>query len=202
MISLRDIQKSFERHIVIKNLSLELTRGQCLCVCGPSGLGKTTLLEIAAGIIKPDAGTVVLGTNRVACVFQDDILVPWLNAEGNIQLTLHELNASDAIRTAREWLDYFDLPYDQFPTQMSGGMRRRLSLARAFACSPDLLLLDEPFAFLDEQWQIRVADTIEKFRAASVSVLMISHQKNLLNLISGESVDIDRSPLAGIWLTA
>lgn len=198
MIRLHNICKSFGPHSLIEDFSLNLTRSQCLCISGPSGLGKTTLLEIVARIITPDNGTVALGSERLGCVFQDDILVPWLNAKDNIQLILHAPN-DGATKTAQQWLDHFDLPHDRFPTQMSGGMRRRLSLARAFASKPEIMLLDEPFAFLDPEWQIIAAKAIEAFRATSGTVLMISHQTEFMNYINGQIRNIDSSPLSGKW---
>ncbi len=196
MLSLTNIRKSFADRCLISDFSLSLQSFEALCIKGPSGIGKTTLLEIAANLCPPDAGTVKLATNRLACVFQDDALIPWLSAQENILLVLHG-DETDNCDTAQYWLDRFDLPAEQPPTEMSGGMRRRLSLARAFASDPDILFLDEPFAFLDQDWQQTTAQIIEDFRARGGAVLMISHQLDYLHEIRGGITFFDKPPLTG-----
>jgi ABC-type nitrate/sulfonate/bicarbonate transport system ATPase subunit len=146
-----------------------------LCLTGPSGIGKSTLLEMAAGILRPDKGTVCRQAS-VALMFQDDALIPWLTAEANIGYILPAgVSPSEGARRAAIWLRRFGLESWQYPPAMSGGMRRRLSLARTFAAERPLLILDEPFAFLDEDWQTVVAEETARHAANGGAILLASH---------------------------
>jgi len=182
---------------LISDFSLSLAPYEALCLKGPSGIGKTTFLEIAAKLAFPDSGTVTHETNKLACVLQDDALVPWLSAQDNILLILQGAKAEN-IATAKYWLQKFDLPYDQPPTQMSGGMRRRLSLARAFASDPGIMFLDEPFAFLDPKWQEATAKEVEAYRAQGGAILMVSHQLDYLHEIHGAIISHEKAPLTNL----
>lgn len=194
MIQLNNISKRINGTMIISHCTLKVEAGEAVCLCGPSGIGKTTLLEIAAKLTTPDAGAVLHESQRIGCVFQDDVLVPWLSALDNLLLVLPQ--ATDAPHSiAKRWLAHFMLPEDGVPTQMSGGMRRRLSLARAFATSPHILLLDEPFAFLDDRWQTITARLIEQHRHAGSAVLMVSHQLRHLQDIQCRSVTLQESPI-------
>ncbi|MDR2077202.1 MAG: ATP-binding cassette domain-containing protein [Desulfovibrio sp.] len=160
---------------VVASASLALKRGEILCLTGPSGSGKTTLLEMLAGILPPDRGTIRQATPP-ALMFQDDALIPWLSALANITYILpRDLPPSGAAATAAQWLERFGLEKDLLPAALSGGMRRRLSLARTFASGRELLLLDEPFAFLDDAWQEKVAAEITARASAGCAVLLATH---------------------------
>jgi ABC-type nitrate/sulfonate/bicarbonate transport system ATPase subunit len=165
------IAKSRDGRPVIASASLALNRGEIICLTGPSGVGKTTLLEILAGILAPDKGTLRLGTPP-ALMFQDEAIIPWLNAEANIAYILHRDRPAG---TAAEWLERFGLEKDLLPTAMSGGMRRRLSLARTFASGRKLLLFDEPFAFLDEAWQRIAAEEMSARASLGCGLILASH---------------------------
>ncbi|MDR1360226.1 MAG: ATP-binding cassette domain-containing protein, partial [Deltaproteobacteria bacterium] len=156
LLEARNLAVSRAGRPVIASVSLSLSRGEIVCLTGPSGIGKTTLLETLAGILSPDRGSVRL-SRPPALMFQDDALIPWLSAEANINYILPEGAPSG---TAAQWLERFGLEKNLPPTAMSGGMRRRLSLARAFASGRELLLFDEPFAFLDQAWRKAAADEL------------------------------------------
>ncbi|MDR2696367.1 MAG: ATP-binding protein [Deltaproteobacteria bacterium] len=175
MLAVNGITKSYGHRLVIGGASFRLPAGEVLCLIGPSGIGKTTLLEIIAGLVPPDGGT-VHAKGRASLLFQDNCLIPWLNAAANVQYILSPATpAAAAEACARKWLDRFGLEYGQFPAAMSSGMLRRLALARAFAAAYPLLLLDEPFAFLDEAWQRVVAEETASHAANGGSVLVTSH---------------------------
>jgi len=179
MIRLIDVRKDFGGAAALPPTSLNVRSGEGLCLSGPSGCGKTTLLEIAAGIVRPDAGRVELAAGARACAFQDDVLVPWLSALDNVTLVLRGPRAArDAV--ARRWLARFGLAPEARPPAMSGGMRRRLNLARAFAQAPRLMYLDEPFAFLDPAWQRILVDLIRDTLNGGAAVLMTTHQNRAL----------------------
>jgi ABC-type nitrate/sulfonate/bicarbonate transport system ATPase subunit len=159
----------------VASASLAVARGEVVCLTGPSGIGKTTLLEMIAGVLSPDRGSVRRATPP-ALMFQDDALVPWLSAGDNIAYILPpRLGAAEVGGIAARWLERFGLEGDIFPAAMSGGMRRRLSLARTFASGRELILLDEPFAFLDEAWQGRVAEELALRAAAGAGILLATH---------------------------
>jgi ABC-type nitrate/sulfonate/bicarbonate transport system ATPase subunit len=175
MLELAGAAKSLGGRQIVADASFAVRQGEILCLTGPSGIGKSTILELAAGILPPDHGTVCRQA-PVALMFQDDALIPWLTAEANIGYILPaDVSPSERVRKATIWLRRFGLESGQYPSAMSGGMRRRLSLARTFAAGRPLLILDEPFAFLDEDWQTTVAEEIACHAADGACILLASH---------------------------
>ena len=194
MIQFKNVSKEIGGTPIIRNFSLTIGTGEATCLCGPSGIGKTTLLEIGAKLTTPDSGAIHHGSKTIGCAFQDDILIPWLTAQNNIELVLHS-RMSNTRDVAEQWLKFFELSPDMKPPKMSGGMRRRLSLARAFAINPLILLLDEPFAFLDEEWQEKVAHLIENQRANGSAILLVSHQTRQLETFNCRTIQITTAPI-------
>ncbi|MBN2752803.1 MAG: ABC transporter ATP-binding protein [Rhodospirillaceae bacterium] len=187
-LHLHNIVKTYGDRVILKDIAFHLDKGECVRLVGPSGLGKSTLLEIAAGVTPPDSGHVV-HNGRISMTFQDDALLPWANAEANLAYALACRPAQkDYIRT---WLTRFDLPFTLHPAEMSGGMRRRLSLARAFAAQADILFLDEPFAFLDAIWRQHVADMIDAATQSGSAVLFSTHQSEEMPRSCRRSMTID-----------
>lgn len=166
-LAARGVSKSF-RHArggtvtAVVDVDLEVQQGEFVCLLGPSGCGKTTLLNLFAGLDRPDAGEVLLdglpierpGPDR-AVLFQEPALFPWMNVHDNVVFALEMLGLSKDEREDRasHWLRRVHL--GRFakaqPHELSGGMRQRAALARALACQPEVLLADEPFAALDAQ---------------------------------------------------
>jgi NitT/TauT family transport system ATP-binding protein len=182
MLELKGAAKSRGGKPVVASATLRLGPGELLCLSGPSGIGKSTLLEMMAGILSPDAGSVRREV-PASLAFQDDALIPWLTAEANIRYILpRELPPEKAARRAAFWLPRFGLQAGEYPSAMSGGMRRRLSLARAFAAGRKLLFLDEPFAFLDESWQKAVAEEIAAQVEAGAGIVLASHSTEPFSL--------------------
>ncbi len=179
MITLREVRKSIKGRLIIAQASLSLEAGRLCCLSGPSGAGKTTLLEIMAGMQAADSGRVERG-GPAALAFQDDLLLDWLDAAGNLEYALAAAPSAQRRERAREWLGRLGLPPGLRPGAMSGGMRRRLNLARAFALQRPLLLLDEPFAFLDLDWQRRVAALMAEAAGKGAAVFVVSHQMEAL----------------------
>jgi len=194
MIHFNNISKDIDGIPIVHNFTLTVGAGEATCLCGPSGIGKTTLLEIGAKLTTPDAGTVHHAEDVIGCAFQDDVLIPWLSARSNIELVLHTTK-SNGRTIAKEWLEFFELPATMKPPKMSGGMRRRLSLARAFAVNPRILLLDEPFAFLDELWQQKVAQLIAKQCTKDSAILLVSHQTRQLDSFQCRTIWINTGPI-------
>lgn len=143
-------------------------------VVGPSGCGKTTLLRLVAGMERPDAGTVrVRGTGRTGMVFQEPRLMPWLTAAQNVALGQRRGRCDTTALLGLTGLAGFE---DALPHQLSGGMQHRVALARALANGPSLILMDEPFAALDEQTREGMQDhLLEVRRRTGMNVLFVTH---------------------------
>ena len=176
MLELRDVCVSFGDRKVLDACSLHLARGEHVALMGPSGCGKTTLLRVALSLQPPDSGTVRLGTERVAAVFQEPRLLPWLTAEENVALVLADPKGD--LSKAGQWLSRLAIAEaaGQYPAQLSGGMQQRVSLARALATEPELLLLDEPFKALDELLREDVMQTVKE-ELPCCAILLITHER-------------------------
>jgi ABC-type nitrate/sulfonate/bicarbonate transport system ATPase subunit len=175
MIELIGVSKKFGDKTVLERVSLRLDSEQILFLAGPSGIGKSTLLEIIAGLIKADIGSVKTN-GPISLMFQDNVQIPWLSALGNLMYILpggEQTKASE--KKARYWLERFGLEADTFPSTMSGGMRRRLGLARTFAVDRPIVLLDEPFAFLDLHWQGVITEIICQIADRKAAVAISGH---------------------------
>lgn len=166
---------------VLEGIELRLPLGGVLAILGPSGGGKTTLLHILGGVIESDAGRVERPFERPAFVFQDPLLLPWRTARGNVAFGLagQRLSRAERLGRARSMLLKVGLGQDEaglYPHQLSGGMRKRVALARALASEPDLLLLDEAFAALD----VGLAREMQKLvrldaQERNVTVVLVTH---------------------------
>ena len=175
MLHLDRVGKQFAGQWVIDSVSLRAAAGEVLCLSGPSGVGKSTLLELMAGITKLDRGSIVRG-GPVSLAFQDDALIPWLTAQENVAYALNPaFSPEEREKKSLVWLGQFGLEAHSRPAAMSGGMRRRLGMARAFAAERPILLLDEPFAFLDPDWQTAVAREIARVAEQGTCLVLASH---------------------------
>ncbi|MDR2503891.1 MAG: ATP-binding cassette domain-containing protein [Deltaproteobacteria bacterium] len=182
MLELVKVRKSYAGQMVVAEASLRLAAGEALCITGPSGAGKSTLLEIMAGLIRPDGG-LVRRAAPASLLFQDDALIPWLTAAENLAYILpRRLDEAEKTARIRRWLERFGLDGHIYPPAMSGGMRRRLGLARLFASARPLLLLDEPFAFLDQAWQEVAAREMAVAVTAGAALVLTSHDLDPLQL--------------------
>jgi NitT/TauT family transport system ATP-binding protein len=162
-------------------LSVSLAAGECLVLLGPSGCGKSTLLAALAGLLAPTAGQAgVVSGKPPGMVFQEHTLMPWASALENVALPLHlaGVESGAARHRAREALARCGLAGFEAarPAQLSGGMRMRCALARALVTGPDLLLLDEPFAAIDELGRRALDDLVLELKAAQgLGVLFVTH---------------------------
>jgi NitT/TauT family transport system ATP-binding protein len=163
-------------------LDLDIAEGEFLSLVGPSGCGKSTALRIIAGLIVPTAGTIgwPQGKPRIGYVFQDATLMPWANVRDNVRLPLdlQGIAKSEANARADEALDRVGLGgfTQAFPRALSGGMRMRVSIARALVARPQLLLMDEPFAALDEISRDALnEDLLTLWREDGLTVVFVTH---------------------------
>lgn len=159
-IQIRHLIKRFQSLIAIDDVSLDISEGTFFAIVGPSGCGKTTLLRILGGLETVSAGEVEIarpkpGRPQYSMVFQGDSIFPWMTVWDNAAygLRMRKAPPQEIEASVKRWLDLTGLtPYSKlYPHQLSGGMRQRVSIARAFANDPEVLLMDEPFSALDEQ---------------------------------------------------
>lgn len=152
-LKISNLNKKYDGVTVYSDFSLSIPRGLITCILGPSGCGKTTLLNIIGGITQPDGGTLSGFEGTImSYIFQDPRLLPWQTIRGNIEFVIDRKIAAGERRHQADnlirlvGLDDFA---DHYPSQLSGGMRQRVSIARAFACPSDIILMDEPLKGLD-----------------------------------------------------
>jgi len=165
----------------LDGVSLDVAAGEFVCLLGASGCGKTTLLNLVAGLDQPTSGVVDVGGRRTAVMFQEGALFPWLTARANVELALKVTGVADRRerrRRAEELLTLVQLAEaaDRRPHQLSGGMRQRVALARALAQDAEVLLMDEPFGALDAMTRDVLHDELERiWQARGLTVLFVTH---------------------------
>lgn len=174
MLKLDNICLSFDGKEVLKDFSLELKAGERVALMGPSGRGKTSILRIISGLLKPDSGTVHNEFHQLSFMFQEPRLLPWLRAWENVNLLLSDTEKTKA--QALELLCHFDLCEDgeKFPAELSGGMQQRVALARALAVDADLFLMDEPFKAMDEKLRFDSIEISSRL-VGNAAVLLVTH---------------------------
>lgn len=174
MLELTNITHRFDGHVVLERIDLTLDRKQRVALMGPSGIGKTTLLRIALGLLKPTEGTVENHFQRPTAVFQEPRLLPWRTAAENVNLVLEDSSAT--LPKARQTLKILGLgdALDKYPRELSGGMQQRVAIARALAAEGDLLVLDEPFKALDPALKEQVLTLVDQTPAA---ILLVTHEE-------------------------
>ncbi|MGI6200456.1 MAG: ATP-binding cassette domain-containing protein [Christensenellales bacterium] len=184
------LTKAYGEKIILQDFTLELPERGVVCLLGPSGCGKTTLLHLLAGLIPADGGRVVGLPGPLSMVFQEDRLLPWLTCQENIALVGV---SRDAARRALEAVGLFGQE-GVYPDALSGGMRRRVALARALAAPHGALLLDEPFKGLDRATQ---QPLLEQVRAHGEEhlVLAVTHDPWQVDALGAMAVRLSGPPL-------
>jgi sulfonate transport system ATP-binding protein len=173
-VMVNNLRRAYGERVIIRNLNLQIERGEFVALLGESGCGKTTLLRALAGL-DPVQGGRIVAPRRPAVVFQEHRLLPWDTLSRNVSLGLH---APDAQARAAAALAEVGLGerLDDWPRNLSGGQAQRVALARALVQEPELLLLDEPFAALDALTRIRMHDLVEELVAKHrPGVLLVTH---------------------------
>ncbi|PIE16925.1 MAG: hypothetical protein CSA68_00310 [Rhodobacterales bacterium] len=200
MLHWQHISHRFGLTDVLEDIDLSLQKGRVLSLVGPSGCGKSTLLNIAAGLLDPTEGVLINEFERLAIVFQDHRLLPWRRGIDNIAYGLKARGMPKAERHAaarqlarRMGLDDEDI--SKFPHELSGGMRQRISLARALAVQPDLLLLDEPFSALDVGLRRDLQDLVVSLIAEhGLSGVFVTHDLSEALRVSDEIIVMAPDP--------
>ena len=179
MIRVTNISKNFDEVQALDNNDLDIATGEFITIVGPSGCGKSTLLRIIAGLIKPTTGQ-TLKKGKGAFVFQDSALLPWRTVQGNVELLmeLEKVNKSEREDKASLVLNKVGLTgfEKNYPHQLSGGMKMRLSLARSLVLKPDFLLLDEPLSAVDELTREVLQEEIhELWKQDKFTAILVTH---------------------------
>ncbi len=157
---------------VLNGVSFDVEKESLTCIVGPNGCGKTTLLRIISGLMKPDRGSIKVRDGKVFMIFQEGSLFPWLTLYENIRMV--SSSSDEALSLLREYglLKYSDL----YPSRLSGGMKQIAELVRAIALKPSILLMDEPFASLDSQNRILMQEKmLEILSKTNLTVLFVTH---------------------------
>jgi nitrate/nitrite transport system ATP-binding protein len=198
---------------VLKDVTLSVEQGEYVSIIGHSGCGKTTLLNIVAGLTPVTTGGVILENREVnepgpdrAVVFQNHSLLPWLTVYGNVRLAVDKVFSASKTRAERDaWtmhnLDLVQMGHakDKRPSEISGGMKQRVGLARALAMQPKVLLLDEPFGALDALTRAHLQDSVMAIHEKlGNTVLMITHDVDEAVLLSDRIVMMTNGPAACI----
>ena len=174
MIKLEHLFIRYEKQTVINDLSFSFEDGHVYGIVGESGIGKTTLINAIAGLLRPDDGALICQYEKIGYVFQEPRLFPWLTAIENVSCVCNDE------KKARFYLSKFLADSDnKLPDELSGGMKQRVSIARALAYEPQLLLLDEPFKGLDEETKREVMDKVASFLKGKTAIL-ITHSPDEL----------------------
>jgi NitT/TauT family transport system ATP-binding protein len=188
-VRLRAVTKVYDNGVIaLGPLDLDVAKGEFVSLLGPSGCGKSTALRLIAGLSAPSAGTVNVshratradGRHPIGFVFQEPTLMPWASVRENVRLPLKlsHTKAADADSRIAKALAQVGLAEfaDAYPRELSGGMKMRVSLARALVTDPDILLLDEPFAALDEITRFRLNnDLLDLWRKLHKTVIFVTH---------------------------
>lgn len=186
--------------LAVEDVSFSVPPGEFLAIVGPSGCGKSSLLRAIAGLVPPNSGRVAFDTGpqtRVGFVFQSDALLPWKTARANIELALHLAGISATQSRAQELLAEVGLAdaADRYPAQLSGGMRKRVALARALAYDPAIFLMDESFSALDAQTRIQVGNFfLRLLERSGQTVVFVTHDIEEAVALADRVLVLSRGP--------
>ena len=210
ILSLTNVSKSYGDTPVLRDVTLNVERGEFVAIVGFSGAGKTTLIRLLAGLETPDTGEVQFEGVRVdgpsperGVVFQSYSLMPWLTVTGNVMLAVDsvhgDLSKADRAALAQKYIDMVGLSHavDRRPAELSGGMRQRVAVARALAMRPDVLLLDEPLSALDALPRANLQDEIEAIsQIEKKTIILITNDVDEAILLADRIIPLTPGPAA------
>ncbi len=209
-LELDNVSKSFGSTHVLSKVSLGVERGEFVCIVGFSGAGKSTLISLLSGLERPDSGSVRFKGAPVTSpdpergvVFQNYSLLPWLSAFDNVYFAvdsvLKKLSRAEKIAHTERYLGMVGLMHarDRKPAELSGGMRQRVSLARALAADPEVLLMDEPLSALDALTRASLQDELERIgRTAGKTIVLVTNDVDEAILLADRIIPLGAGPAA------
>ncbi len=189
LLSIDNLSFGFDGHTqsTVDSLNLSVGAGEIVCILGASGCGKTTVLNLIAGLLKPKSGAITLQSdskkkNIIGYIFQSDALFPWRTVEGNLMLAFdlnNKLDRSNAKDKMQQYLSMFHLSAQillKYPAQLSGGMRQRVNIIQSLMFDPELLLLDEPFSALDYYTKLKLEEEFcQLIREKNKAAILVTH---------------------------
>ncbi len=192
MLKIERLSFSFEKKEIFSDFSLSVKAGETVAVMGESGCGKTTLLRLIAGLEKPQNGTISCNAKRIAYVFQEPRLFPWLTVAENLRAVLTDReNADQAVLRALRTVGLAENA-NSYPDELSGGMKIRASLARALVSGGDLFLLDEPFSALNEELRLELAEKLKEiFRERGITAILVTHQLSDAEILADRIIKME-----------
>lgn len=204
-LALRDLTVAFGDNLVVDGISLDVAKGEFVTMVGPSGCGKSTTLNAISGLLSSVPGTRLGGEVelregvRLAYAFQKDALLPWATARRNVEVgaELAGMPRHQRAARAKELLHHVGLfgVENRYPHQLSGGMRQRVSLARALAYEPDLFLLDEPFGALDAFTRMDLQNKLlELWRESGMTMILVTHDLTEALVLGTKVIVLDAHP--------
>ncbi len=190
------------KHVAIADLKLSLPSNKFICLVGPSGCGKTTLLNIIANLDKQYQGEILLAQDqtppKIGYVFQNPRLIPWRTTRENIELVLDKQQTPEIIDSLLEFMQLTDIQ-DTYPEHLSLGMSRRVSLIRAFAVNPDILLMDEPFVSLDAPTARQVRTLLlNLWKQRPHTILFVTHDLREAITLADQLIFLSAAPMTVI----
>jgi NitT/TauT family transport system ATP-binding protein len=197
--AIENLNKSFAELIIFKDFSLKIPEGKITCLLGPSGCGKTTLLNILGGLVKADSGNFWGLENKViSYIFQEPRLIKWKNVRENIEFVLKDLYPSKArLEIVDQYIEKVELaPFKYFyPDNLSGGMKHRAAIARAFVYPSDILMMDEPFKGQDLKLKISLINLLlELWKNDRRTVIFVTHDIEEAVLLGDEIIVLGSPP--------
>ncbi len=187
MLEVRNCKKAFGDFVVFENISMKVKEGKFVCVVGPSGCGKTTFLRVIAGLEKADAGSIYVDgkfmnepSREKGFVFQEFALFPWRRVRKNVEFGLEYggIPLNERRKISEKYLRLVGLSgwEDKYPYELSGGMKQRVAIARALANDPKVLLMDEPFAFVDAQTRnVLQGELLRIWKETRKTIMFVTH---------------------------
>ena len=200
LFEMKHIKKSFGALDVLRDISLEVDKGEVLSIIGPSGSGKSTLLRCATGLETPDAGEIVKN-GEVGLVFQNFNLFPHFSVLKNIidaPMRVQKRKKEEVLVQARDLLKKMGLEgkEDAYPYQLSGGQQQRVSIARALCMNPDILFFDEPTSALDPELTGEILKVIKALAAEHITMVIVTHEMTFARDISDRIIFMDDGVIA------
>lgn len=193
LLKISKIEKNFNNICVLKDFSMEVKKEEIVCIIGPSGCGKSTLLNIISGILTPELGKMLNNSSKISYVFQEDRLLPWKNVLENIKIVNKKSSKEDCLSLiSKVGLEGFE---NYYPSKLSGGMKQRCSIARAFNYEADLLLMDEPLKSLDYNLRISMIKYLLKlWEDTKKSIVFVTHEIDEALLLGDKIVVLSNRP--------